>query len=567
MASATSDRQAIRQLFDLRNRFTAKSADEKLALLRALKGIRSRTGIATVQLHTALCFIRAFPDTKEHCRCANLQLESFHERIAALPRSVRHSLQDSGIAGTPIHYRFSFEVATWLSQRAHGTASIDCDEIDDESRLDELLSQLLHPAEEDYFNSGSISTCDWISLCASAKDGTDFDWLIAQLHDSRRTDIWSQLYNAADLALTWNLGDSVFSKTRNVLRIPGIKLRRNGMRRKVRAVKNEIMRPLRSLHQVSPARGKALVDIAIASLAVRHRETNHFNFANPHEVYVADVGKGVLIAAFGLLEQHRYALECTMGFLILSNGVPVGYGGGSGVFRQVNTGLNIFDEYRGSEASFLWVQVMRVYRQLFDCTRFIVNPYQFGSENTEALKSGAFWFHYRLGYRPVEPEIRTLAKAEAARSRAKPNYRSDLSTLRRLASCDLHLTLPGCRAGDLFDEQWLETSSKLATQIIAAGQERTRASAIRHLSASVARDLRINSVSNWTPAEQRGLAKLAPFIASVEPAGWATQEKQRMRKVVRAKGGPCEAKFARLLAGHDVFRSSLVRRCRDSARS
>ena len=53
-----------------------------------------------------------------------------------------------------------------------------------------------------------------------------------------------------------------------------------------------------------------------------------------------------------------------MGYLVLSNGVPVGYGGASALYRQVNTGINIFDEYRGSEAAFFWVQVMRVYRQL-----------------------------------------------------------------------------------------------------------------------------------------------------------------------------------------------------------
>ena len=120
---------------------------------------------------------------------------------------------------------------------------------------------------------------------------------------------------------------------------------------------------------------------------------------------------------FGLREKDRYPLETTMGYLILSNGVPVGYGGGSALFRQVNTGVNMFDEYRGSEAAFLWTQVMRVYHALFGCTRFIINAYQFGSENSEALDSGAFWFHYHLGYRPVLPAVRALAQRESIRVR------------------------------------------------------------------------------------------------------------------------------------------------------
>ena len=79
-------------------------------------------------------------------------------------------------------------------------------------------------------------------------------------------------------------------------------------------------------------------------------------------------------------------LETTMGYLILSHGVPIGYGGASALFRQVNTGINLFAEYRGSEGSFLWVQVMRVFRHLFGCTRFIANAFQFGSDNAEALE-------------------------------------------------------------------------------------------------------------------------------------------------------------------------------------
>jgi hypothetical protein len=92
-----------------------------------------------------------------------------------------------------------------------------------------------------------------------------------------------------------------------------------------------------------------------------------------------------------------YRRDSTLSFVLLSNGVPIGYGGASVIFNQANTGINIFDEYRGSEAPWLWVQVMRVFSTLRGCNRFIANPYQFGGGNTEVLKSGALWFYYRLG--------------------------------------------------------------------------------------------------------------------------------------------------------------------------
>ena len=43
--------------------------------------------------------------------------------------------------------------------------------------------------------------------------------------------------------------------------------------------------------------------------------------------------------------------------------------------------------------------------------KFVVKPYQFGKGNPEGLKSGAFWFYYRLGFRPVRDDIREQAAA------------------------------------------------------------------------------------------------------------------------------------------------------------
>ena len=367
----------------------------------------------------------------------------------------------------PVYYSFSFPVAQWLAQRCPGEVSIDWDEIDDTSRLDELLTLLLHPGEDEYFDSGWVDTRQWIDMARAGFDGTDFDWLMAQLNDKRMRRVWNQLYDAAELPLAWDVSQSRYAMARNSFPARNICTRDSGMRRRPKAPKAEIGKPLQSV-RLSARDGARMIDVAMASLAARYRETWHFNFANPREVYVADVGEGVSVAVFGLLPEHRFPLECTMGYLILANGVPIGYGGSSILFRQVNTGVNIFDDFRGSEAAYLWTQVMRVYHSLTGCTRFIANPYQFGAGNTEALRSGAFWFYYRLGYRPVLPQIRKLAQQEAAKIRRDHSHRSNVKTLRKLASCDMHLTLPGAKASEHFDERWFETISMLATKSLAS---------------------------------------------------------------------------------------------------
>ena len=434
----------------------------------------------------------------------------------------------------PVYYSFSYPVARWLARRCPGELAIDWDGFDDTTRLDELLARILHPAEDEYFDSGWVDTRGWLDAARGAAG--DFDWLMAQLGDRKLQPFWSQLYDAADIPLTWNVAGSRYRKGRNRLAPAGIVVRDAGMRPRPRYPKREIMRPLAAIERVDARRGARLIDVAMASLAARHRETYHFNHANPGEVYLADVGAGVSVAVFGLLPEHRFPLECTMGYLVLANGVPIGYGGASALFRQVNTGINIFDEFRHSEAAFLWTQVMRVYHALTGCTRFIANAYQFGGDNTEALKSGAFWFYYRLGYRPVEAEVRALARAESSRLRRDTAYRSSLQTLRKLASCDMHLTLPGAKASEFFDERWFDAVSLLATQSLAAAG----------------------------PAARRRSAALAPILAAVPGDDWTSAEKRQTARLLRAKAGPYELAYARLLADHDKLLIALKNACRNA---
>jgi hypothetical protein len=449
-----------------------------------------------------------------------------------------------------------------MARRLRNDVTIDWMEIDDTARLDELLELVLLPVDGDYFDSGYVSGREWLDIARSSSNMNDFDWLLAQLRVAGPTAILAQLYNALDLPLAWSIRKSGFSKSENALPVTRVFPRNQGMRKPAAGIKTEIVRSIRKLKILTPQAGAKMIDVAMASLAVRHRETYHFNFANPREVYVANVGKGIEIAVFGLQPRHRFPLECTMGYLILSHGMPIGYGGSSAVFRQVNTGLNIFDEYRGSEAAFLWVQVMRLYHQLVGCTRFVANPYQIGHDNPEALKSGAFWFYYKLGYRPVVSEIRVMAAREWKKRVRDRSYRCDIWTLRELSSCDMHLVLSSARASDLFEERWLETSSLLATQQLAAAGSKTHAGASRKVARIVARALGLRSLAKWTTDQRRAFENIAPILAAVNPAEWSADARRSMRALLKEKGGPREALFALHLSEHDQFLDLLRKRCR-----
>ncbi len=150
------------------------------------------------------------------------------------------------------------------------------------------------------------------------------------------------------------------------------------------------------------------------------------------------------------------------------------------------------------------------------------------------------------------------------RMRQNKAHRSDIRTLRRLASCDMHLVLPGARASDLFEERWIETSSMLATEALAAAGGPTRADAADGVTNRVARDLGLRSLKDWAPSERRGFSRIAPIVAATRPADWAASAKRSMRKLLRAKGDPFEADYARLLCEHEHFLSALRARCRQA---
>lgn len=517
---------------------------------------------ALTRRHSEQCVQRAFPLTSRQYSDAVDTLSNFEDRVSRLPVSSRKSLRDSGIAGTTIHYRFSFDVATWLAQKAANSVSIDWAELGDYEALDNLLRQLLLPSEDEFFDSGNVSTKAWLEMASAGYNGTDFDWLMAQLREPRMQPVFRQLYDAADVPLIWTLSRHEFSKTSNAFSIGKPDIRNKGFRRRPAHIKKVISTPLTRITRLSIARGTEMIDVAIASLAVRHRETLHFNFANPEEVYVAQVGEGITVAVFGLLPEHRFPLECTMGYLILSNGVPIGYGGSSMVFKQANTGVNIFDEYRGTEAAFLWVQVMRVYHSLTHCTRYIANPYQFGADNNEALRSGAFWFYYQIGFRPIDPSVRQLAIREQAKRRRSPKYRCDFTTLRRLASCDVHLTLPSARQQEFFDEEWLATSSKLATEMLGTVGGKTRKTSATRVVRCLMKSLGIRTLGNWTKTERAGMSAVAPFIAVLSPSNWSAAEKRALRTLLRAKGAKCELPYARLLSENDKLLQELRGACK-----
>ena len=560
--SASSTRSLINRLGAVSTVFSGAAA-EKVALLNTLEARPIQAPHLLKRLHALLCYLLAFPDDPAVWRASQTGLARFSTRIALLKRRQADALADSGIAGTPVHYEYSYESAVWLTARFPGDVEIDWDNFETPERLDDMLLNFINHAEQETFDEGALETREWIDLAKGDAPLTDLSWLLRQCQGGGVPQtMWAQLFHAAEVPMIWDLGGGIGSKTHNRYRLARESYRSRGMRVPGEDPVKEIAKPLRTIEHLDARRAKRLLDVIQAGLLARNREVYSMQYANPREVYVASVGRGVQIALLGVLPRWRFSLEINYGHMILSNGVPIGYGGVTPLFHQANTGINIFEEYRRSEAAFLYSQVLRLGHTLFGVTRFVVNPYQFGADNREALDSGAFWFYYRLGFRPVERKVARLAEREFSKVRARRRYRTPIAALKELASGDLHLELTGADQSQYFDERWLPLLAQGATRRIAALTDHNRRRAINHLVTRVAQDLGIVDRTSWSLDERNAFTRLAPVIALIDDlAVWSPAERRALVRLMRAKGATAERGFAVCLRKHGRLRRELNEYC------
>ncbi|MBI3791552.1 MAG: hypothetical protein HY275_11830 [Gemmatimonadetes bacterium] len=558
----------LAELVRLRRPTAGAEAERKAALLEraAATPLVVRRWALLASVHDALLAMRAFPDARTTWEQAAVALGRVPAAVRRLSPAQRAKGDDSGVAGTVTRHTFEFGIARWLADR-HGTdVDIDWPALDDTTALDALLRPEIVRAEEDAFDGGLLSTRDWLRLArdgaASAEGESSLRWLLrAAAASSRAAPVVARLYDAAPLPLAWRLGASGAAVTRNTLpvRQPVV---RTAFRRLPAHPARAMAAPLDGIERLTGRAARRTIDVTRAALAARCREVFAITNANPEEVWLAPLGDGVELAIIGALPAQRLSLESNYGYLLLSNGIPIGYGGVTPLFHQANTGINIFDPFRGTEAAFLWTAMLRAFHALFGVTRFVINAVQFGEDNEEAIASGAYWFYWRLGFRPVERARRREAQEEARRLAVRGARPSPPTLLRRLATGDMVLTLPGAPARALFDEAWLTTCAALVTRELTRLDPHAHHRAAAQIARDVARRLGVRD-ARWPAPERDAFRRLAPVVALCDRLDdWSTEERRALAALMRAKGQPQERNFVAQAQAHPRFFPELMARCR-----
>ena len=447
MAQAPSRSALLRTLRESANRFDAESSQRKREALQRLMALPLAADAALADYHDTLLFIAAHPPDEAVRGMVERELRRLAVWLKA--RRGRHlaAWADRGMPWVDTVTRFTHDCVRWLLGHPHCKVVPDRY---DEPLLDlNAVLKLTLPTLERNETTASLDN-DALLDALKVKPARRLAFIVGEL---ARLDaqpfVKDQLFDALDLYVRVQPTSAAFSKAGNRLPVARVFFQPDLLRRfDPMALMNQPLPPPRRLG--ADARAE-LVRVLRNTMALTSRETDPATYLDARALRVYALERGLAVALFGMTPERQLPLESYVGFTLFKNGLPVAYGGAWVMGERAAFGMNIFEPFRGGESGFMMCQVLRAYRQAFKVRYFEVDAHQFGLDNPDGIASGAFWFYYRHGFRPLSAPLQRLALQEKKRIDARPGYHSPDKTLLRFTESNVALIFGGAVPPHLFD--------------------------------------------------------------------------------------------------------------------
>jgi hypothetical protein len=407
------------------------SLQEFLQKITRIKKFSAKNLIA---LHDALLFSMAYSPDKNCYEASEKVLEYCIGQI----RSFQPEYQDSGMQNTCVVSCFSLELLQWFHKNNPNCVRFHSF---DEPKKDigEDLKLLFPDAEAEVFTWGWSKTKLVRYLCGGK---ITIEKLLHVFGSSSNARWASQLFQKIGVFVTVDLKNNL--KSRTTARSINYPPFHHQQIQKKFSIEEILNSPLPKSRRLSEKEKLELNSSAKMMLAALGRETDPVTNCSIPETEFFVLQRGFAIAFFYLKPDYRLAFDGYVGYLMYKNGLPIAYGGAWIFFDRALIGINIFDAFRGGESGFLFAQLLRAYSQRFKVNAFSVEPYQYGKNNPEGIKSGAYWFYFRFGFRSDDSLLKNLAEEEVKKISQNKNYKSPPSTLRQFTKSNITLEIkPG----------------------------------------------------------------------------------------------------------------------------
>jgi len=349
----------------------------------------------------------------------------------------RNQLLNSGLPYTPIVSQFSHDMTEWLMKQSWLVTTID-EVLTPTTSYNQILKHTLPAIETAETTAGYSNKTLMETLGVKAKD--ELKMLIEQSSKlSHMPLLKDQLYSGLGIYTRHVPKDGAFSLQANLIAPQALYYHDHILRKFDHlTLLNSTLPSPESLNQTQRNNLNRVIKTSLVLLA---RETDTATYMDESSIRYYQLERGISIAIYGMTADRQLPLESYIGYTLFKNGYPAAYGGGWVFGKRANFGINIFEWFRGGESGYMMCQLLRVYRQVFDVDYFEVEPYQYGLDNPEGIASGAFWFYYRFGFRPLDATLRKLADTEFKKISVQQNYRSSEKVLLRFTESNIALNL------------------------------------------------------------------------------------------------------------------------------
>ncbi len=423
--------------------FNETSALLKSDLLRSCSQQKLNNIKIIREYHDALLFLLSYPENENVLQLAISEMQRLAESVKKLTESNREKLDLSGLAFTNTHGGFSISLIKWLLKEFPDTSSVHS--FDEEGvHPKEVLKHALGEMEFEIASDEKLKPEAWVAKASGTKNkGKQLQWLIDAFENVRAGDlIKDQLMESLKLYVTIEPKTESFSRSFGKLKREKTYFHDKGILKKFDE-RELINRKLPAPKKLSLQQKQEIINSSRVTLCLLNRETDPVTYCNEDGLLYFELEHGLSIALFSMLPERRLPLESYIGFMMFKNGYPMAYGGGWLFAKRSLLGINIFEAFRGGESAFVFAQLLRTYKNAFGADYFEVEPYQFGKDNPEGLQSGAFWFYYRFGFRPVDEQLNKLATEESQRIQTEKGYRSSIATLKLFTKSNVSVNFRG----------------------------------------------------------------------------------------------------------------------------
>jgi len=538
---------AIYQLSELSHSFGREAAARKLELTRAIAELRRVSGRRILVLQDTLSFMRAYPDNAA-------VLDAVNTLIALLPDIVRRQTGDnplddglinSGLRGTANMNVYSYAVLRHIARLFPGTLTLSWDDIDEiPPRVDALNFTVLW-AESRGLEDEYLSLQQWVEQYASRDDETDLEAVLGLFQRSGLNERQQMhLFETAGFPVVYSLAVPGTARCDGLHPVRDIHYHTRLLPRDRFPLAPRVRAPLTSHRRLDPGEGRAILDMSLSVLTSRNLEIHPLMYGNDRDVTIVDGERGLQVVLAGMLPEFRQPIESDHFFLVMKNGVPIAYGPASMFLGCCEMGINLFTEFRRAEIRRIYALVMQSLYHLLAGRYFFVTSYGMGELNPEALRSGAFWFYRKLGFRAANPDVEALAREEEAIMRRRPGHRSSMATLRELSHTDAYFDLSRGAITPLNFERLGLAVTRFVTHEFNGDRRRAK----RVCTERVCETLGIVDLGSWRAGERNALQRIAPTLALLSDLPrWPAREKQALAQAVRAKGGRSESDYLKLL--------------------